>query len=119
MAFTKDSIPDALSWLLSVFELLIVLGISVLVGYTVVCFLWTARQTQAAQIAHMMEVVHANWKAALILLIPLLYRPARTFLENLEEAGSWKRRKLISPETKQEESNPTPEHTDASGHHQT
>ena len=103
---TKDTIPDALAWLLSVFELLIVLGISILVGYTVFCFLWTSHQAKAAQLTQLMEVLHANWKAALILLIPLLYRPMRAFLENLEEAGGWKRRKTIPPTAKEEQTNP-------------
>jgi hypothetical protein len=105
VSFSKDTIPDAPSWFLSILELVIVIGIALFVGYAVFCFLLFGSARQAG-IVRMTEVVNQNWKAALVLLIPLVYRPARIFLENLEEAGTWKRRKLIPPADKQEEKNP-------------
>jgi hypothetical protein len=105
MSFSKDTIPEWLSYLLSVLELLIVLIIACLVGFAVYCFL--SGNAQEARFTTLMRTVNENWKAALVLLIPLFYRPLRTFLENLEEAGSWKRGRRIAGESKQEANPPT------------
>jgi hypothetical protein len=107
MNLSKDTIPDALLWILSVIELLIVLSIACLVGFAVYCFLFDSGHQ--GRFVGLMEMVDEYWKAALVLLIPLFYRPVRTFLENLEEAGSFKRGKLVSPTSKQEETNPPTE----------
>jgi len=104
MTFTRETIPDWLTWLLSLVELLIVLAIAFLVGYAVCCFMWDS--AQQVRFTHLMQVVNENWKAALVLLIPLFYRPARAFMENLEEAGSFKRRKPVEASSKQQETNP-------------
>jgi hypothetical protein len=104
MSFSKETIPDYLNWLLSILELLIVFAIASLVGYAVFCFLLGT--SQEVRFTRLMQVVNENWKAALVLLIPLFYRPIRVFLENLEEAGSLKRRKSIPASSQQEETNP-------------
>ncbi len=103
MSFSKETIPDALSYLLSILELLIVLALIGLLGFAVYSLLsghWQER------FGYLMKTVHDNWRAALVLLIPLFYRPIRTFLENLEEAGSLKRGKILPIESKQEQTNP-------------
>ncbi len=105
MKFTKDTIPDSLNWLLSILELLIVFAITLLVGFAICCFLWDTGQVP--RFTKLIQVINENWKASLVLLIPLFYRPVRAFLENLEEAGSLKRGKRISGETKQEQNAPT------------
>ena len=104
MSFSRDTITDWLSWFLSVLESLIVFAITFLVGYAVFSFMFGT--SQEARFIDLMKTVNENWKAALVLLIPLFYRPVRVFLENLEEAGSLKRRKSIPASTKQEEANP-------------
>ncbi len=103
MSFSKNTIPDALSYVLSILELIIVLALACLLGFAVYGLLSGHGQER---FAYLMKIVHDNWRAALVLLVPLFYRPVRTFLENLEEAGSFKRGK-ISPESKQEQINPT------------
>jgi high-affinity Fe2+/Pb2+ permease len=105
MSFSRDTIPDWLLWLLSVLEVLIVLAIACLVGFTVFCFL--SGSAQQARFTVLMETVDKNWKAALVLLIPLFYRPMRAFLENLEEAGGWKRGKRMTGVPKEETNAPT------------
>lgn len=104
MSFSKDTVPDFLNWLLSVLELLLVFAITCLLGYAIWCFV--AGTSQEARITRLIEVVNNNWKASLVLLIPLFYRPIRLFLENLEEAGGLKRGKIVEAASKQEEANP-------------
>lgn len=103
MSFTRETIPNWLTWFLSVMELVIVLGLASLFGYVVLSFL--LQSPQQARVSAFMKTVNENWKAALILLVPLVYRPMRLFLENLEEAGPL-RRKALRPATKTEETNP-------------
>jgi hypothetical protein len=101
MSFSKDTVPNWLSYILSVLELVIVLALAGLLGVAVYALL----AGDGERITYLMKTVHDNWRAALVLLIPLFYRPVRTFLENLEEAGSLKRTKIF-PESKQEQINP-------------
>jgi len=35
-----------------------------------------------------LKMLHENWKAGLLVLIPLFYRPIRTFAEKLKKMGS-------------------------------
>jgi hypothetical protein len=102
MSFSKNAIPDWLSYILSILELLIVIALAGLLGVAVYGLLSGHGQER---FTGLMKTIHENWRAALVLLIPLFYRPVRTFLENIEEAGSFKRAKIF-PESKQEQTNP-------------
>ena len=90
-------------WLLGVLELLIVFAVTFLIGYVLFCLLWGQNP---ARLVALIGTINENWKAALILLIPLFYRPVRIFLDNLEEAGSFKRSK-VAPQRQREQVNPT------------
>ncbi len=103
MSFTRETIPDFLTWLLSIVELIIVFSIALFTGYLAFCFLFET--SGELRITRLMQTVNQNWKAAIVLLIPLIYRPLRTFLEDLQEAGPFKR-KTLTPSDKQEETNP-------------
>jgi len=101
MSFSKDAIPEFLNYVLSIVELVIVLIIACLTGFAVYCFL--SGSGQQTRFISLMEAIEKNWKAALILLIPLFYRPVRTFLEQLEKAWGLERRKPASIEKEQNE----------------
>jgi hypothetical protein len=49
-----------------------------------------------------MKGLNENWKAGLLLLVPLLYRTARKFLEESEEAGPFRKRRKVQDEDDQE-----------------
>jgi len=106
MSFSKATIPDFLDYVLSILEMVIVLAIALLTGYAVFCFVFGTHEE--ARFIVLMQVISENWKASLVLLIPLFYRPVRTFLEELEQVGSIRRRN-VRPTAKQQEDNPTPE----------
>jgi hypothetical protein len=104
MTFTKTTIPNALDWVLGLLEQLIVLVITFLIGYVVYCFI---RGTNGRDnLIDLMGVVNENWKAAIILLIPLFYRPIRTFLDRLEQGPFGMKAKSVPVIEKEEKANP-------------
>jgi hypothetical protein len=81
-----EAVLSCLDWLVQVAERLIVLGLASAVlryGY----LLTVGRVPSGDWIAS----VAANWKAVVLILIPLFYRAVRTFLEQVEEAFGMKR----------------------------
>jgi hypothetical protein len=100
MSFIKDSIPNFLNWLLGVLELLIVLAIALVIGYGVVCFLWGTNQDRFVKL---IAVINDNWKAALVLLIPLFYRPIRIYLEQLDKGPFGMQRRPARVEQEQKD----------------
>lgn len=84
-------LPDFLNWLLSAIEPLIVLGITVSISYGVWCLVRPDVNGRQAHVLALMKWINDNWKAALILLVPLFYRTIRIFLEQAEEAMGVKR----------------------------
>lgn len=84
-------LPDFLNWLLSAIEPLIVLGITVSVSYGAWCLIMPEANGRQARILALMKGINDNWKAALVLLVPLFYRTIRIFLEQAEEAMGVKR----------------------------
>jgi uncharacterized membrane protein YfcA len=102
-------LPAGLDWVLSVVEPLIVLGIGVFIIYSAYWLIWgPEHSSQQARIAQAMKMMHDNWKAGLILIVPLFYRTIRGFLERVEEfAGAKAPRRPKS--TLPEKANPIPE----------
>jgi hypothetical protein len=94
--FTEDT--------LMVIEFLVVLligvGLSLFFVYEVwwVIFSGVGRQPR---LTSALELISKNWKAGLLLLVPLFYRTVRTFLERVEEAWGMKARSPQAMETKQ------------------
>jgi hypothetical protein len=87
-----SQLPDGLNWLLSVFEPLIVLVIGFLILYSAYWLVFGSEQSaRQTRIMLLIRGINDNWKAALILLVPLFYRTVRVFLEQAEEAFSVKR----------------------------
>lgn len=100
MKFFKITIPNFLNWLLTVLELLIVLAIVLVIGYAIVSFLWGDSQVR---VVLLMVAINENWKAALILLIPLFYRPIRIYLEQLDKGPFGMQRRPAPVEQEQKE----------------
>jgi len=98
-------LPDWLNWLLSVCEPLIALAIASFAFYAGWIVLSPSHSDSQARLIQTLRALNDNWKAVLLLLVPLFYRTVRTFLEQAEEAFSIKRKKPLSGEP-QEESNP-------------
>jgi hypothetical protein len=78
-------IVSVLDWLVSVAERLVVLAIACVVFYTG----WLA--FSGASSIWILSVLSENWKALLLLLIPLFYRTIRTFLEEVQKFAGMER----------------------------
>jgi hypothetical protein len=84
--------------------LVLVLALAILVA-TVYEVTWIARGYQSdsqVRLAAALKALNENWKAELLLLVPLFYRTIRGFLERVEEfagAKAPRRPKSTSPET--------------------
>jgi len=70
-------------------------------------FLWVAGATsldaKQARLVEVVRLLNENWKVGLLILLPLFYRPIRTFLEELREAFGMKRApREVSEETTEE-----------------
>jgi hypothetical protein len=76
-----------LDWLVALLERLITLSIGVAV------FIVGWRLVWGKSAADVLTTVNQNWKALLIILIPLLYQTIRKFLDELEEFYGMKRKK--------------------------
>ena len=62
-------------------------------------------QPRHARLSEVAKSLNENWKAGLLLFIPLFYRSIRGFLERVEEFAGMKTRQA---QTKQVVQNPTP-----------
>jgi hypothetical protein len=83
-----------LDWMISMSERLVVLAITYIVSYIGWCTFHAANQAQYMK--DTLGPLSDNWKGLLVLLIPLFYRPVRSFLERVErfagmETGSQKK----------------------------
>lgn len=84
-----------LDWLVSVAERLVVLGVVCAIFY--IGRLWvsgampisklgiTAPTISTSPAAEILKAISENWKALLLLLIPLFYRTIKGFIERMEE----------------------------------
>jgi hypothetical protein len=92
-------LPEWLDWLLAVVEPLVVLGITVSIGYVLYWQIFSGESGHPLQphayLATAMKQMSDNWKAGVILLVVLFYRTIRTFLEQADEALGVKRRKPL------------------------
>jgi hypothetical protein len=88
-------ILSALDWLVSVAERVVALGIACVIFYTGLLLVSGVKavpkpsniQTTMPRLAavEILTAVSENWKALLILVIPLFYRTIRGFVERMEE----------------------------------
>ena len=86
-----SDLPDWLNWLLSVVEPLVVLLITVLTSYIAWCLAISKSADKQAHALALIKGIAENWKAVLVILVPLFYRTIRIFLEQAEEALGVKR----------------------------
>lgn len=59
--------------------------------------------------ARMIDLVHLfgeNWKALLLILLPLFYRSTRTFVDEVQEVFGMKRPRTTRPTARTQEENP-------------
>jgi hypothetical protein len=97
------ALPSCLDWFVSVLERLIVLAIGLAVLYAGYWLLFGGEcSPQGSRLGTMLKTVNDNWKAMLLVAVPLFYRAARTFLEQVEEAWGMKRRRETIPPTPQQ-----------------
>lgn len=105
LAFVIQGIPtwvlSVLDWVINVAERLVVIAIVAGIGYIG----WRAFYSadQAKFIADTLEPLSKNWKGLLLLLIPLFYRTARTFLEKVKKVGWMETEPREKPEAEQGE----------------
>ena len=76
-----------LDWLVSFLERLVTLSIGVAIGFVG----WRLISSKTAP--EVVTTLGQNWKALLLLLVPLLYQTIRKFLDEVEEAFGMKRQK--------------------------
>jgi hypothetical protein len=91
-------------------ESLTVLGIFLLTGY--VAWWMVLGNVADPRYARTMALVHTmseNWRAFLLLGVPLFYRPVRTFMEEAQEWAGMKRRTLPAEPPVQRENPPLPD----------
>ena len=80
-------IISVLDWVVGVAERLMVLAIAFVIsygGYLLLSSSHRSEKTLQAPLAEILKDLSDNWKALLLILIPLFYRPVRTFLERVE-----------------------------------
>jgi hypothetical protein len=96
----SEGILGCLDWLVRLAERLIVLGLAFVIlrfGYRLI--FWPIPPDATDWITK----IAANWKAVILLLIPLFYRTVRIFLEQVEEAFGMKRPPQKSSEEEEAE----------------
>ena len=82
---------QVLDWLVMIAERLTALGVTALVFW----FGWRFVLGRDVKIQEsVLDKMSTNWKALLILVIPLFYHTIRTFLEEVREFGGMKRAKM-------------------------
>jgi hypothetical protein len=98
-----DSVEPWLDRVLECLEVVTVFALAFgILAATVYEFTWvltgdpTSRQMRVASI---LRGLNENWKAGLLLLIPLFYRTVRRFLEQTEEAFGMKRKRPLPGES--------------------
>ncbi len=87
-----DRAQRFLTWLDRVHDVvtrMVAVGVVLLVGWGTWRLLSPAGRGPAEDV---LKIIEANWKACLMLLAAMFYRPIRLFLENLEEVLGAKRR---------------------------
>ena len=85
---------DILGKILKSVELLAVLVIALFVVWAVVSFIFSPLEPSNTRIGQIIRFLNENWKPILLLLVPLFYRPIRTFLEEIEEFRGARRTKI-------------------------
>ena len=96
----SDAVVAALDWLVQVAERLLVLSLAYVVlrfGYQLLSGRSSAKENE------LIASVATNYKAVILLLIPLFYRTVRIFLEQVESAFGLKRPPRRGSEESQEE----------------
>ena len=82
--FTKSD--NFLDGLVRIAEKVIVLIIAIVIfGAVILQSIWILRACQEYRFSYAVTLLSRNWEALLILLIPLFYRPIRTFMDRVEE----------------------------------
>lgn len=54
----------------------------------------------------LVQLISNNWKAFLLILVPLFYRSTRTFMDEVQEVFGMKRRRTLLPTARTQEENP-------------
>jgi hypothetical protein len=98
-----DTVEPWLDRALECLEVVIVfaLALGILVA-TIYEFIWVFTGDSASRqirVVSIMRGLNQNWKAALLLLVPLFYRTVRRFLEQTEEAFGMKRKRPLPGES--------------------
>ena len=81
-------LPDLLLTLVERFTVILVAVFIFYLGFGLVFDGKPPSQTRAAQV---LEILNLNWRALLILAIPLFYRPVKKFLDEVQEIAGMKR----------------------------
>jgi hypothetical protein len=77
--------------LLAAVELATVISIAAFIGYIVYGLMFSGGPPSQTRAAEILEVLDANWRVLLIIVIPLFYRVVRKFIEELQELGPARR----------------------------
>lgn len=72
-----------------------VLGVFWVAFYMAYWIIWgDVNDPRHVRMLALLGAINDNWKACLLLLIPLLFRTIRTFMEEVEKVGGMKRKKV-------------------------
>lgn len=100
------TLPTLLDWILQVSEYLFVGCIVVVVSYCGYQFVLGSAVEKAA-VKEMLETINTNWKAFVIIAIPLFFRTVRVFLENVENVMGMKRSQAARKINAKSKANPS------------
>ena len=96
----------ALDWLFGIAGRLGILAASGLVGYAVFQLFFGAEDPGETRAGKVLVLLNENWKATVIVVLPLLYQPLRTFLNSVTEisiGGNKFRREKYPPDGAEED----------------
>jgi len=102
----RDGKRDLYKSFFKCLELSFVVVISILVIVALAFIIFGSGNPANTKVGQIIKLLNDNWKALLILLIPLFYYPIRTFLGELQEIGGAKRK---TPEASQPQQRPVDE----------
>lgn len=99
--------PERLDNCLRIAEAIIVLAITVAIFGLIVVEFWSVllrgdSPPRQQRVESMLKTLNDNWKASLLLLVPLFYRTIRMFLEKVKRAWGME----IEPEKQSTKGNP-------------
>ena len=79
------TVRQVLDWVLGIAGRVAILAGAAMVVYAIFQLFFGADEPGQSRAGKVLELIDANWKAILLVLLPLLYLPLKTFLDSITE----------------------------------